>query len=960
MKAKVFRYSSLIAATIFVLVFFGLAIFNTPGSTAVKATDFQAGRIIDDSIFFNKDAMTVAEIQAHLDRYLPTCDMWGTGAVGSGRTINGVAVPASTTRAAYAKMMYEAGNTKYHDPPYVCLNKYYENPTTHENSFDTKGEVKDGMISAAQIIYNEAQTYGVNPQVLLVMIKKESYVWGDVWPLRWEYNTVMGFGCPDTAPCNTDYYGFYNQIHMAARQFTLYKKYINAGYYNYKPFKTNYIYYSPTYSCGQKAVYIENFATAFLYIYTPYTPNNAALQNYPGTASCGSYGNRNFFMYFSEWFGTTLETFTKAKIEDGEYQVTMGERALKIGNLEKFYFEANERDEYKINNTVLGLSIDEATEGATVKAANINGQDTQLWTLIKNADETYSIIPVNASTLAVTYDAASQSYKLAIFAKNNNQKFRLTLVEKPTEEPEDPTTPNGETPEQPGGTTTDEPSGQESTSTAPLVSNPVHANQTIADGKYVFISKINDSSALQAYGGGTANYTDLSVYAGNGSKAQQFNVKFNSSTNHYEIVTVDGGKYLDVKANNASNGGIVMINQEIPSCGQNWLINKNEDGSFTIASGCDENFVLNVTSTTAENNAKVQLYARNNTTAQKFSIVVASDATTTTPSEPSTPETPATPSNPSSPSHPNRIINDGTYQFVSTINNVSVIQTYGGGTANNTGLVIYKNANSNAQKFQVKYNSYTGHYNIIAVNSNKYLDIKDGTKNGGAVIINKENARSCGQNWKFVKNDDGSYSILNGCSHNFAVDVTGLRTVNNTKIQLYRRNNTKAQRFSLIDTATGTATPVKPENQTIDDGVYNIVSAINDTSSIQTLNRGTDNYTGLVIYKNAEGDAQKFKFVFNKNTNYYSIIAVDSNKYLDVKDNNAKNAGVVMINKEIASCGQNWLVKKISSDIYSIYTACNTNYAIDVTGLRTINNTKIQLYQKNNTKAQQFKLIKAN
>ena len=307
MKHKAIAFSSIAASIAFITVFFGLAIFNTPDSGAASIADFKAGNIIDDEVFYNKDAMTVEQIQAHLNKYNPTCDTWGTGPVGSGRSINGKAVPANTTRAEYAKQMRAAGKTRYHDPPYVCIQNYYENPTTHKTLFESNGKVEEGMISSAQIIYNAAQQYGINPQVLLVMLKKESYAWGDNWPLKDEYNTVMGYACPDNAACDTKYYGFYNQVTTAAWQLNKYKTdWENKTFkFNYRPGAVNNIYYSPTTSCGKKQVYIENIATASLYIYTPYTPNDAALKAYPGTANCGSYGNRNFFMYFVEWFGTT-------------------------------------------------------------------------------------------------------------------------------------------------------------------------------------------------------------------------------------------------------------------------------------------------------------------------------------------------------------------------------------------------------------------------------------------------------------------------------------------------------------------------------------------------------------------------------------------------------------------------------------------------------------------------------
>ncbi len=316
MKRRPSIYSRMLyclAVAVFMGVFFGLAAKNSPESVAVKATDFQAGRIIDDEIFYNPGTMTVQEIQAHLDKYSASCDMWGEQAIGYGRKINGVAVNPNVTRREYARMMRNAGRNDYHDAPYVCVSKYYENPETHKTNFETNAKPEEGMISAAQIIYDAAHKYNINPQVLLVMLKKESYVWGDTWPLKDEYNTVMGYACPDNAPCDSAYFGFYNQVMKAAWQLNYYKEHIYS--YGYYPYMTNNIYYSPNYSCGTKSVYLENIATTSLYIYTPYTPNDAALANYPGEAYCGSYGNRNFFMFFSEWFGSTFADKPVNKIE---------------------------------------------------------------------------------------------------------------------------------------------------------------------------------------------------------------------------------------------------------------------------------------------------------------------------------------------------------------------------------------------------------------------------------------------------------------------------------------------------------------------------------------------------------------------------------------------------------------------------------------------------------------------
>ena len=302
---KTMRIGLVLAAMMFGGVFYGLATMHTPETEAIEPSSFNAGYLIDDSVFYNANTMTVEEIQNFLDAKSPACDMWGTGLISGRKYPDGTWVPSGTTRAQYAKVMREKyGNTKYHDPPYVCINKYYENPETHQSLYETQGVATAGMKSAAQIIYDVAQEYSINPQVLLVMIKKESLVWGDNWPLKYEYNTVMGYGCPDNAPCNEAYYGFYNQVQKAAWQLKYYREHPTS--YRYKSGQVNNIQYHPNTYCGTKQVYLENIATTSLYIYTPYTPNDAALRAYPGTGDdCSSYGNRNFYMFFREWFGST-------------------------------------------------------------------------------------------------------------------------------------------------------------------------------------------------------------------------------------------------------------------------------------------------------------------------------------------------------------------------------------------------------------------------------------------------------------------------------------------------------------------------------------------------------------------------------------------------------------------------------------------------------------------------------
>lgn len=74
----------------------------------------------------------------------------------------------------------------------------------------------------------------------------------------------------------------------------------------FAPGKTWNIQYDVDRACGTSPVYVENKATSALYYYTPYQPNRASLAaGYGEGDSCSSYGNRNFYQYFTDWFGDT-------------------------------------------------------------------------------------------------------------------------------------------------------------------------------------------------------------------------------------------------------------------------------------------------------------------------------------------------------------------------------------------------------------------------------------------------------------------------------------------------------------------------------------------------------------------------------------------------------------------------------------------------------------------------------
>ena len=223
----------------------------------INMSKFNAGRIITDELFFEGSAMTESQIQTFLNEKVPVC------------------------RSGY-----------------VCLKDYVE-----ANAYDIPATPMCTRITgsarekAARIIWRAARACGISPKVILVTLQKEQGLVTDTWPTDRQYKYAMGADCPDSGDGCGLTAGFAKQVFRGTYQFKRYTGPPGTGpgtQYDY-PFTAmkkvgtwQNIQYGVRTSCGTKRVFISNQATHVLYVYTPYTPNQAALNAGWGTATCGA------------------------------------------------------------------------------------------------------------------------------------------------------------------------------------------------------------------------------------------------------------------------------------------------------------------------------------------------------------------------------------------------------------------------------------------------------------------------------------------------------------------------------------------------------------------------------------------------------------------------------------------------------------------------------------------------
>jgi hypothetical protein len=264
----------------------GIAAVSEQQATAAPAAAlaaFDPADIISDGVMYNAATMTAAQIQTFLNAKQPTC-----------------AAGATCLKTVKVDMPAMAANP-------MC------GPVAAKKSQ-----------TAAQVIAAVGKACRVNPQVILVMLQKEQTLVTGRTPYSGEtvsliYRKATGLGCPDTAACDPAKYGLFNQLYGVAYWLVRYTMPAGTGpgtsyssVYNWFPVgKPNGVLYHPNATCGARTITIQNKATASLYYYTPYQPNDASLAAGWGIGnSCSSYGNRNFYLYFTTWFGSTHYTVT--------------------------------------------------------------------------------------------------------------------------------------------------------------------------------------------------------------------------------------------------------------------------------------------------------------------------------------------------------------------------------------------------------------------------------------------------------------------------------------------------------------------------------------------------------------------------------------------------------------------------------------------------------------------------
>ena len=187
----------------------------------------------------------------------------------------------------------------------------------------------------------------------------------------------------------------------------------------------------------------------------------------------------------------------------------------------------------------------------------------------------------------------------------------------------------------------------------------------------------------------------------------------------------------------------------------------------------------------------------------------------------------------------------------------------------------------------------------------------------------------------------GTYYIVSALDSNKVLDIYCMGTHDGANAQIYQLNNCGAQIF----------------NVTYKNGHYVITNA-HSGKALDVQGGNTASGTNVWQYTVNGTNAQKW-YINWCGDGYWSIKA-HCGKYLDVSGGSSANDTNVQIWEGNGSKAQKWRFVPVNAPVeeerYTITSALDSGKALDISGGSIFNKANLQLYKKNNSGAQLFKI----
>ena len=457
----------------------------------------------------------------------------------------------------------------------------------------------------------------------------------------------------------------------------------------------------------------------------------------------------------------------------------------------------------------------------------------------------------------------------------------------------------------------------------------------IADGYYTIRSVANHTFAVDVTEGKTTDGANVQLYRYNETKAQVWKVSHDVE-GYVILVNEKSGKALDVRNASAMNGTNVWQYTANGTDAQKWIAVKQSSGGIVLHSALNTNYVLDLYYGQVQSGQNIQIYQENGTAAQQWQFDEYNEIDIL--------------------AEKNRnSIADGVYSVRSQMNTEYVLDVVGGGTANEINVQLYNYNETRAQAWRISHDE-KGYVTLINVKSGKALDVKNASAANKTNIWQYDANRTVAQKWIALKQQNGSIVFASALDPRYVLDLDCGETKNSQNIQLYLNNGTAAQQW-VLQVYDELSILAAQNRNVIADGVYSIRSQVHTGYALDVSSAGMKDETNVQLYQYNGSKAQLWK-ISHDSAGYVILTNVNSGKVLDVKGGRTTDETNVQQYHYNGSRAQKWIAVKQSDGSIILLSALNAEIALDLHNGVVENWQNVQIFHVDGTQAQRWVLKK--
>lgn len=295
-------------------------------------------------------------------------------------------------------------------------------------------------------------------------------------------------------------------------------------------------------------------------------------------------------------------------------------------------------------------------------------------------------------------------------------------------------------------------------------------------------------------------------------------------------------------------------------------------------------------------------------------------------------------------------MDEGEFVIASALGSRNALQLNGSGSASSSALSINRSDMGKDQTFSFEKDPTTGLMRIRSVGSSNYLSLNvSGSKMSPNVSAKAYSADDKGQLWLIEKGADNNVVICAALNANYCLDVSGGSSSEGTRVALYVKNGTAAQKWAVYN-----ASPDIQGGRTVDDGVYSILAKSDPSKALAVSGSGNGSNVQL---SDADGaSAQRFRFELGAD-GFYTVTNLRSGKVLDVADGSVLPGSNVQQWSGWGGDAQKWAVRDNGDGSYSLVCKAN-GLALDLDG--TASGSSAQAWTPSADRSQAFSLEPAS